>query len=271
MLLLYPSSDPAHHTVIHKSLQQCSSVHAPLLAIPAHSGCWQHTQRCYSSTPPMHSFGPSISILDGGCPAHAAALLSLPTSHSTDGSPHHPAFQSSPLCFAPAGGNGLPVQETNQISSSRAELRGSSTSRSKRLYHFPLQRAPCSWMAAEGTPRSPHSACSPPPRAFCAETSDQKRTSPSGATEGCHDAVPASPSLSFNVHRGVMEGKISRKDPKVSCQAASRGGCRKSPSIKRESLRCATAWQLSDYLRPFMQNKPACLHRLPHPLANKVT
>lgn len=167
--------------------------------------------------------------------------------------------------------NGLPVQETNQISSSRAELRGSSTSRSKRLYHFPLQRAPCSWMAAEGTPRSPHSACSPPPRAFCAETSDQKRTSPSGATEGCHDAVPASPSLSFNVHRGVMEGKISRKDPKVSCQAASRGGCRKSPSIKRESLRCATAWQLSDYLRPFMQNKPACLHRLPHPLANKVT
>lgn len=103
MLLLYPSSDLAHHTVIHKSLQQCSSVHAPLLAIPAHSGCWQHTQRCYSSTPPMHSFGPSISILDGGCPAHTAALLSLPTSHSTDGSPHHPAFQSSPLCFAPAG------------------------------------------------------------------------------------------------------------------------------------------------------------------------
>lgn len=195
-----PSSDPG---ASHWDPQTCCTVEfcAPHLAIPTRSGC------CSSTPPPHTTLSPqSPSRMED---ARLTLLLCspLPCSH---GAP-------SPGCLAPAGGDGLPVPETNQIPSSRAELCDSSTSRSKHFYHFLFQRALCSSMAAGGTPRSLHGACSPPPRAFYAETSDQKQTSPSGATEGCHDAGRATPSLYFNLQRAVMEGKISRKDPKVSC------------------------------------------------------
>lgn len=60
------------------------------------------------------------------------------------------------------------------------------------------------------------------------------------------------------------------EDPKVSYQRLQiQDDAKESLSVKHKYLKCASAWQFSDYLWPLMQNKPACLRRLPRQLAHK--